>query len=145
MASLTSPLPLTPDLFVLGGNATFTIQSNVTGNRFTYKARADKNSPNRVYVSVLTGADNESSYSYLGTIFQHNEAHAVYHHGKKSRISSDANSARAFDWFWRHAKELPDSVKFLKSGKCCRCGRTLTTPESISVGYGPECAKLMSF
>jgi hypothetical protein len=134
-------LPLTPDLFVLGGNALFTLQSGKTGTHFTYRARADKTDPKRVYVSVLTGPENETNYSFLGTIFQHNEKHAEYHHGKKSRVSREATSAVAFDWFWKHAKELPQNLKFLKSGKCCRCGRTLTTPESIESGIGPECAK----
>jgi hypothetical protein len=135
-------LPLTPDLFVLGGNALFTLQSERTGTRFTYRAKADKSEPRRVYVSVLTGSSNETDYSFLGTIFRHNEEHAVYHHGRKSRLSRDAKSAVAFDWFWKHAKELPESVKFVKSGKCCRCGRTLTTPESVEAGIGPECAKM---
>jgi len=137
-------LPITPDLFVLGGNSTFTIKSVKTGNRFTFRAKADKENPSRVYVSVLTGPDNESNYSYLGTIFRHNEEHAVYRHGKKSRVSPESRSAIAFDWFWRNSKNLPDGVQFLKSGKCCRCGRTLTTPESIEAGYGPECSRILS-
>jgi hypothetical protein len=29
-------------------------------------------------------------------------------------------------------------------GRCGRCGRTLTVPESIESGIGPECAKKMA-
>jgi hypothetical protein len=140
---MNNPLPLTPDLFVLGGNALFTIQSEKTGTRFTYRSKADKSDSKRVYVSVLTGSENESDYSYLGTIFRHSEEHAVFHHGKKSRISPESKSAIAFKWFWEHSKDLPKTVKFVKSSKCCRCGRTLTTPESVEAGYGPECSKAL--
>ena len=28
-------------------------------------------------------------------------------------------------------------------GKCCKCGRPLTDPESIKLGVGPICAKLV--
>lgn len=28
-----------------------------------------------------------------------------------------------------------------KSGRCCFCGKTLETPESLAVGYGPVCAE----
>jgi hypothetical protein len=35
---------------------------------------------------------------------------------------------------------LPGSVDVLHSGRCGRCGRTLTTPDSIERGLGPECA-----
>jgi hypothetical protein len=36
---------------------------------------------------------------------------------------------------------LPEGYKIQHEGKCCRCGRTLTTPESIERGIGPECVK----
>lgn len=29
-------------------------------------------------------------------------------------------------------------------GRCIRCGRTLSDPESIARGYGPDCARLVS-
>lgn len=30
-------------------------------------------------------------------------------------------------------------------GKCGRCARRLTTPESVQLGFGPECAKLLGY
>ena len=54
--------------FILAGNAVFTIENTATGNRFTFKVRRpDDDKPH--FVSVLTGPNNENSYSFLGTIF----------------------------------------------------------------------------
>jgi len=34
---------------------------------------------------------------------------------------------------------MPDNVEFYHSGNCAKCGRKLTTPESIKNGLGPIC------
>ena len=52
--------------------------------------------------------------------------------------------ARAFEWLWRmlkSAKPLPPTFEFWHEGRCGKCGKKLTTPESIERGLGPECAK----
>ena len=55
--------------FILAGNALFTVENAQTGNRFTFKVRKpDDDKPH--FVSVLTGADNEHDYSFLGTVFE---------------------------------------------------------------------------
>jgi hypothetical protein len=66
-----------PLVFLLGGNATFTASSS-KGGRFTYRVRLAKprdgetNPPRRWFVAVLTGPDNSSDYTYLGTIVERN-------------------------------------------------------------------------
>lgn len=127
--------------FILAGNATFTVTSAKTGTRFTYKIRAKEiDDGNRTlhFVSVLTGQDNESDFTFLGTIFGGRE----YRHSKKSHIGPDAPSARAFEWSF--ARIMSDSLgadaTVHHEGKCGRCGRKLTVPESIELGLGPECA-----
>jgi hypothetical protein len=124
--------------FATAGNATFTVTSRKTGNRFTYKVRKP-NPDGPAFVALLSGPDNESDYQFLGTIFPD----GTYRHGRKSRISSTAPSAIAFDWVWKHATNLPEAVEVHHEGKCCRCGRKLTVPESIESGIGPECATKM--
>lgn len=125
--------------FALAGKATFTVTSKRTGTRFTFKVtKPSPDSPH--FVKVLTGADNENSYTFLGTIF--NES--VFRHGGKSKISPDAPSAQAFAWLWSHInQDLHRAVEVHHEGKCCRCGRKLTTPESVTNGFGPECAHYM--
>lgn len=128
--------------FALAGNATFTVTSKKTGTRFTYKvAQPSPDAPH--FVKVLTGNDNENSYTFLGTIFNG----AVFRHGRKSSITPEASSAKAFAWLWRNIEntERLTQIEVHHEGKCCRCGRKLTTPQSVTDGFGPECAKYMGF
>lgn len=119
--------------FMLAGNATFTIVSKKTGVRFTYRIVKEV-SPISIthYVRVLTGPDQ---YTYLGVIFKDQR----YGHGRSSTISSEAPSAQAFTWFWNDVETT--KIEFHHAGKCGRCGRELTVPESVESGLGPECAR----
>ena len=133
----------TVQTFIHGGRATFTLKSKVTSAHFTFKvtsARGDED--NRHFVAVLTGPDNTTDYRYVGTIFNR----ASYFHGKKATIGADAPSARAFAWAYAilATGRIPATVEVWHEGSCCRCGRTLTRPDSIASGVGPECAKRMA-
>ena len=130
---------IAPRAFVLAGKSTFTVHNPSTGNRFTFKVTKGKQETAPHFVKVMTGSDNESSYTYLGCIFNNQN----YSHGRKSPISFDAPSAKAFAFIWKNIDSLPAALEFLHAGKCCRCGRKLTTPESIARGYGSECASKM--
>ena len=129
------------------GNATITLKSQKTNTRFTYKIQKPKEiqqgSPIKFFVKLMNGPDNENSFQYLGCIYTNN----AYRIGKKSKITAVAPSAVAFNWFWNHVvaqKRLPpDTIEIWHSGSCGRCGRTLTVPESVSSGFGPECIKHM--
>jgi hypothetical protein len=129
--------------FALSGNATLTLQSQKTGARFTYRIHAKEDKPGEksiYFISLLNGPDNESDFAYLGHI---RPAELQYSHGRKSKISAEAPSARAFAYFWegiRRGKIAPN-LEIWHEGRCGRCGRKLTTPESLSRGIGPECAK----
>lgn len=125
--------------FALAGNARFTVVSNRTGTRFTFRVRQTQEG-NPWFVSVLTGGDNTSDYTYLGTLFQD----GAYRHGRKSTISATAPSAKAADWFFNKALRDPEAMAqctVYHEGRCGRCGRVLTVPSSIASGIGPECAK----
>lgn len=138
--------PFKPVEFMMAGNAYFTIQNARTGNRFTYRVTAPMKNNRRDFdatvrfVSVLTGSDNNSDYSYVGCIFTDGNA-PTFRTTKKSRISPDAPSVKAFDWTFRRLVEsaLPECIEVHHEGRCGRCGRRLTVPESIESGYGPEC------
>jgi hypothetical protein len=123
--------------FLLAGNSRTTIRSTKTGQRYTFKVRRPaQDKPH--FVSVLTGSDNEQDYSFLGTIFDAQD----YRISRKSIISEKAPSALAFDWFWAQLQkegELPEGLEVYHEGRCGRCGRALTVPESIESGFGPEC------
>jgi hypothetical protein len=122
--------------FILAGNARFTIRSRKTGTRFTFRVRRPADDK-PWFVSLLTGADNESAYTFFGTIF----ADQTFRHGRRTPISASAPSAVAFAWFWDRLRNgnLPEQVEVHHEGRCGRCGRALTVPESIESGFGPEC------
>jgi len=137
--------------FALAGNARLTLVSDRTGARQTFKVSQCKNRETGAreplwFVSVLTGADNESDYTYLGTIRDGTGGHR-YSHGRKSPIAETATSATVFAWFWRDLASrsaqgelfLHAALQVWHEGRCGRCGRALTVPSSIAQGFGPEC------
>lgn len=126
--------------FALAGNAIFTLRSKATGERFTFRVRQPRDDTPH-FVALLRGPDNTSDYSYLGTIYRDGR----YKHGKRSPIGPDAPSARAFDWFWRRLEAglLHEKLEIWHEGRCGRCGRLLTVPESVARGIGPDCAGRM--
>jgi len=123
--------------FVLAGNAIITIESGHTGQRYTYRVRQPK-TPGPHFVQLLTGPDNTSSYTFIGTIFEGR----TYVHSRKSPVSEKATSAVAWAWLWgllARGHELPEALGVWHEGRCGRCGRLLTVPESLTIGLGPEC------
>jgi hypothetical protein len=97
----------------------------------------------RLFVSVLTGSDNVSDYTYLGQILR--QPQPRYEHGRKSRIGDGAPSAKAAQWFLSRLFGGGDTsdVEVWHDGSCGRCGRDLTDPLSVSRGIGPECWEKM--
>ena len=134
--------------FMLAGNATFTVVSKKTGTRFTFKVTKPEPTPqypNPIhFVKVLTGNQNETDYTYLGQITSRGGM-TTYQHGRKSPIGAAAPSALAFAWFAGQVLQGKDApgVEVYHAGKCGRCGRKLTVPESITSGFGPECLSLV--
>jgi hypothetical protein len=128
-----------PKEFALAGNAVITLESENTGNRFTYKiTRADDNH-NLFFVKLLVGPDNTADYSYIGCYYSDSQ----YFHPNKKYKEIDRNvwpaSMRAIYYFFKNIDNIPSKLHVYHEGKCGRCGRRLTTPESILLGFGPEC------
>ena len=129
--------------FALAGNATITVRSKSTDRRFTFKIRKPRKlrNPNQPiwFVSLLTGCDNENHYQYFGEILSNN----TFRHGQRADLSKDAVGVLAFTWFWNtiqaNREDLLELAAVWHEGKCGRCGRKLTVPESIESGFGPEC------
>lgn len=118
------------------GHAVVTVRNVRTGNRFTYRVQSCEDKPDLFFVGVLTGSENTHDFSYLGTIRAQQ-----YAHGRKSRIDTQAQSAQVFSWLWCHIDALPTCIEVWHEGRCLRCHRTLTVPESLESGFGPECSK----
>lgn len=126
--------------YILGGKAIVTVVSKKSGERFTFRVNekdvGSAEEPRSLFfVSVLTGPENTRDYQFLGTIFDRES----FRHGQKSRIGADAPSARAFAWVWSHLDS--DRFEVWHEGRCSRCSRTLTDPDSIERGLGSKCAE----
>jgi hypothetical protein len=117
--------------YMLGGNARVTLVGKST--RYTYKITAAKGREGVYWVSLLTGSDNETAYTFLGALSAEG-----FRRASASEIPCDAPSVRAFAWTWSHLDS--DAVQIWHEGRCSKCGRPLTDPESIASGMGPYCA-----
>jgi hypothetical protein len=122
--------------FILAGNATFTLRSAKTGARYTYKVRKNEDKPGVWFVGYLTGSDNESDFTPLANI-----------RDRKVRLNSKMKNFEksapwvALNWFLTNlfANITPGNIEIFHAGRCGRCGRKLTVPESVTDGFGPEC------
>ena len=139
--------------FITAGNATFTVD-NGKGQHYTFKVRhkgleeRDGFTPNGCYfVSLLTGPNNEFDYTYLGVFNPKAMKQAVILRlTRASRMNDDSVPVRVFRWAAWLAKweqPLPAGYSLHHEGSCGRCGRTLTTPESVTSGIGPECRRIL--
>ena len=130
-------------IFMLAGNATITVENPTTGNRYTYRIQEPRNKghfrDDVRFVSVLTGQNNEGDYTFVGSIFL---STGQFRWSAKSRVGQDATSVRAFGWVWGRVFSVCNwaPVVIRHEGRCGRCGRKLTTVESIESGLGPVCA-----
>jgi hypothetical protein len=129
--------------FMTAGKAIMTIQSKVTNKHFTFKFITPKEETGRqkpTWVRLLTGSD---SYTYLGTIWGND-----YKHGKKSSVTDQALGVLSFKWWFKslvlNDRSRLDKISLFHEGHCMKCGRSLTTPESIENGIGPVCAGIMA-
>lgn len=132
--------------FIVGGNATLTLESEKTGRWFTYRIKKLKNDEEKstFFVSVLTASDNEASYTYMGVIF--NKGKMTFKLTKNSKIGETALSYKAFEIFFNllQANKVHADMNVYHQGICGRCGRKLTVPESLVNGLGPECSGLIN-
>ena len=124
--------------FFTAGNAKFTV-SNPKGDHYTFRI-GRRNETQPLFVSLMTGPDNESSFTYMGIFTpETNEVRLT----KNSKYTEDTLPVKVIRWAIKavSTKNIPEGYSIQHAGRCCRCGRTLTTPESINRGWGSECDK----
>ncbi len=131
------PTPQAARSFALAGKAVLTLQSEKTGSHFTYQVRRAEADKPLWYVSVLNGTER---FAYMA-VLDHRGPRAT----RNSKVGADAPAFRAFAYWWQHtaAGQHAPHCTARHEGRCGRCHRALTHPESLDAGIGPECATKM--
>ena len=122
--------------FMLAGNAITTLKSTKSGKHFTYRIKKKK-TEDIWFVSVMYNYKSKS-FNYLGCILPD----GTFKYTKASQMKKTSKSFVAFNWAWNHIDN--DSLEVWHEGRCGRCGRLLTEPDSIASGFGPVCRSLIN-
>ena len=123
------------------GYAIVTFVCSTSNKHFTYKiSKARDTEVDRYFVGLLTGPMNTSDYTYIGQILN-----GKFEATKGTKVSTDSKGFKAFKLGWQiiSGNHYRYWFEVWHEGKCGRCGRTLTVKESLEVGIGPECQKIM--
>lgn len=144
--------------FFCAGNCTFTVRvpedfAGKNGCNLHYTFKVEKAEPTErfpkpaTFIKLLTGPDNTQDYSYLGML---NEETGEVRLTQRSCVGETAWAVRiirrVFGQMWEGegcAAIERAGWHLHHEGRCGRCGRPLTVPESLEVGIGPDCAEKM--
>ena len=140
--------------FILSGQAIFTVEcpksfQDATGApaHYTYRIRHNAASdrwPESYFAQLLTGPDNTRNFTYLGKV---GKDHGELWLTAKSKMGEGATAVcllkRVLARIFAGQGDQIEAAGFQvhHEGRCGKCGRRLTVPESITTGIGPECAK----
>jgi hypothetical protein len=116
-----------------GCHGSITARSLATGNHYTFKFRQSRGGA--LLASILVDGDH---WFYLGVVDFPRRALRLT---PKSRFSDASQAYLALRWLIQLAEFNPAVVEVLHDGRCGRCGRPLTHPDSIQAGIGPICAQ----
>ena len=122
-------------------NGFYTVQNVAKGTHRTVRVatvRRGKLEGKRI-MSLLTGPDNMNSYTGFGFVDDEGRVQ-VWRKHQSDRVRLYLAQVIAN---WAATENKPEGIEILLSKRCRRCNRTLTTPESIERGIGPECAGKM--
>lgn len=125
--------------FVFGGNAIFTLRSKQTGRRYTYKVTKAKNKDYYIAKVFYGGDDNQKDYKFIGILTKDGLTNVP------TKVTQSSYYILALNYFIDRAykNNIPKNLEVYHAGRCCHCGRLLTTPESIERGVGPKCEKFI--
>jgi hypothetical protein len=120
-------------------NGIYTVTSKATGEHRTFciRTQADNSqfAPGERIVALLVGPDNEQDYQSFGFVKDGGRINVW----KRHRGGMFEKLARMLEHLEEH--ERAGRVEVLHEGRCRRCNRLLTTPESIRSGIGPVCER----
>ena len=137
-------------MHIVAGRSILTVESSTSKERFTFRFNRPEEQPGKtrpIWVNVLGGPD-ERAWSFIGTIWPAPPGSSdsySFRWSPKSKLKSGDYETRACNWIAerlpRRIDELMEKATWWHEGRCGRCARRLTVPDSIELGFGPECRK----
>ena len=135
--------------FMFSGNAVLTVVNRKSGSRLTFKiqrAKEAKHGRRPWFVKLGSGP----AFDYIGLIGERSQdTPDARLRVKRGGTLQEQRGVAAFEWILRTlntskmAATITPLIEIWHEGKCGRCARPLTDPESIKTGFGPECRKRM--
>lgn len=132
--------------FITAGRAIFTA-SNPQGDRFTFRVRRFKWKRSQLFGFLLgewmNGPNNETDFVPMLAIDPGFMIPVGAPNAPLWAVTS--RPSKVLQWVLmliRNNKQPPAGYEIRHAGRCGRCGRLLTVPESIETGLGPECSKV---
>lgn len=130
-----------PRDFIFGGNANFTLLNENSNISYQYVIKRCKDNNKMFFVSVKEGRE---PLTYAGYMVVINENTIAYQTGKKGNRSRTDPAIKGLEYAIVHGKAtLPSPMRMYHHGKCACCGKKLTDEESIRLGIGPYCRKVI--
>ncbi len=143
--------------FVIAGRAIFTLsvpapfvaEHPECSDRYTFQVKrkpATDRWPESWFINLLTGPDNSRDYSPLGRMNPETGAMRLVRSTQMNDRSWSVKLVRrVLACVFEVANAKPEDIlragfELRHEGRCGRCGRRLTVPESIDIGLGPTCA-----
>lgn len=126
--------------YVFAGVAVIKLHNSKTDRGFTFKISKNKSNQNLFYIYLLT---HNKHYRFLGGY----SFKQGYIHSFRSVIVDTSLSVKAIQWFFTKLqfgnllRDFPH-ISVFHVGICGRCGKQITSPESIQTGYGAKCLQL---
>ena len=132
--------------FILAGKAIFTIENKVSGSYLTYKVKKAKKQTGDKMMFFVETRDGSVDFKFFGTIVLNLTNKQVYfkYSDRAAKFAKTEPAVVAFDHIFNQVfaqHQIRTKLNLWHKGMCCRCGKDLTTPESIQLGIGPECIK----
>ncbi len=126
-------------------NGIYTIHSGATGDHRTFRISTQVDTaefaPGRRIIGLLTGPDNQSDYTGFGFVDDQG-----IHVWAKQR-GTDMLWEKYAEMLWSLALDAALSpwarqgYKLMVEGRCLKCNRVLTEPNSLITGLGPVCGE----
>ena len=122
--------------YVLGGNGTVTLESDVSGTHHTYSFHTNEDNPDKIWIYTLV---TENSWVYVG---YYSKTYECFKLTAKSVFKPDSAIVKGVAYIFKmilNPNFHDDRMHLLHEGICAVCGRPLTNPASIELGIGPYC------